>query len=286
MSNAVRHFAVIDLETGGLDAASDPIYQVAVVCGDLHPSGTRLANLSTWSSLIRLRRPWDPIGAQHIHGISRRQLLLAPSSFQALNRLFGRIGGREIVAHNLAFDWKFLTAAAQMSDLQLPSGPHLCTLRLSRRLDPDRQRSHRLSDICERYGIDIGRSHDASTTQLRPPKYCRSSCGINLLPSSDPTLELLLPIERRASKTGQPPQPHRRDVTASARTIDEMSRQDEPQPNHLHLERTPHRLDIAHISTGHAEPPKCHPLNFRISKPDARFRHRIWRLVLRLPAHR
>lgn len=173
MSNAVRHFAVIDLETGGLNGALDPIYQVAVVCGDLHPNETHLTNVSTWNSMIRLRRPWDPIGAQHIHGISRRQLLFAPSSLQALNSLFDRIGEREIVAHNLAFDWKFLTTAAQMNDLQLPNGPHLCTLRLSRRLDPDRQRSHRLSDICERYGIDIGRSHDAlhdavATSEILP----------------------------------------------------------------------------------------------------------------------
>ena len=112
MSNTVRHLAVIDLETGGLNGALDPIYQVAVVCGDLHPNETRLMNVSTWTSMIRLRRPWDPIGAQHIHGISRRQLLFAPSSLQALNTLFDRIGEREIVAHNLAFDWKFLTTAA------------------------------------------------------------------------------------------------------------------------------------------------------------------------------
>ena len=173
MSNAVRHFAVIDLETGGLNGASDPIYQVAAVCGDLHPNETCLTNVSTWSSMIRLRRPWDPIGAQHIHGISRRQLLFAPSSVQTLNNLFDRIGKREIVAHNLAFDWKFLAAAAQINNLQLPNGPHLCTLRLSRSLDPERQHSHRLSDICERYGIDIGRSHDAlhdavATSEILP----------------------------------------------------------------------------------------------------------------------
>ena len=173
MSNAVRHFAVIDLETGGLNGASDPIYQVAAVCGDLRPNETCLTNVSTWSSMIRLRRPWDPIGAQHIHGISRRQLLFAPSSVQTLNNLFDRIGKREIVAHNLAFDWKFLAAAAQINNLQLPNGPHLCTLRLSRSLDPERQHSHRLSDICERYGIDIGRSHDAlhdavATSEILP----------------------------------------------------------------------------------------------------------------------
>jgi DNA polymerase III subunit epsilon len=37
----------------------------------------------------------------------------------------------------------------------------LCTLSLSRRLDPDRTMSHRLSDLCERYGIANERPHDA-----------------------------------------------------------------------------------------------------------------------------
>ena len=37
----------------------------------------------------------------------------------------------------------------------------LCTLTLSRRLDPDRQLSHRLGDLCARYGIELVRPHDA-----------------------------------------------------------------------------------------------------------------------------
>ncbi len=37
----------------------------------------------------------------------------------------------------------------------------LCTLTMSRRLDPDRQLSHRLGDLCARYGIELVRPHDA-----------------------------------------------------------------------------------------------------------------------------
>jgi len=173
VSPSTRHFAVIDLETGGLNGSSDPIFQVAVVCGDLVDGESSLTNLSSWASMVRLRRPWDHIGAQHIHHISRRKLLFAPSTRQALTRLFATIGPREIVAHNLAFDWKFLSTAAQRHQLTLPNGPHTCTLKLSRRLDPDRQQSHRLSDICDRYGVDIINSHDAlhdatATAQILP----------------------------------------------------------------------------------------------------------------------
>jgi DNA polymerase-3 subunit epsilon len=32
---------------------------------------------------------------------------------------------------------------------------------MSRRLDPDRQRSHRLGDLCDHYGVALDRPHDA-----------------------------------------------------------------------------------------------------------------------------
>lgn len=173
MSPIPRRFAIIDLETGGLDGSVDPILQVAVVWGDLVEGDHSLSNCSSWSSMVRLRRPWDPVGAQHIHHIPRRKLLLAPSIAQVLTRLFNIVGAREIVAHNLAFDWKFLTSAAQQHHLPLPSGNHICTLKLSRKLDPDRQQSHRLVDICDRYGIAIANAHDAlhdatATAQILP----------------------------------------------------------------------------------------------------------------------
>lgn len=173
MSIPIRRFAVIDLETGGLNGSSDPIYQVAVVCGDLIEGHESLNHLSSWSTMIRLHRPWDRIGAQHIHHISRWKLLLAPSTRSALAQMFELIGSRDIVAHNLAFDWKFLSTAAKQHNLVLPTGSHTCTLKLSRRLDPDRQQSHRLTDICQRYGIGITQAHDAlhdatATSQILP----------------------------------------------------------------------------------------------------------------------
>ena len=173
MTLPFRRFAVIDLETGGPDGATDPIFQVAVVCGDLAEGDSALQHISSWSSMVRLRRPWDPIGAQHIHHIPRRKLLFAPSLTRVLERLFTTIESREIVAHNFAFDWKFVSTAADQHNLQLPIRPHLCTLKLSRQLDPDRQRSHRLTDICDRYGIEIGHAHDAhhdamATAQILP----------------------------------------------------------------------------------------------------------------------
>ena len=43
----------------------------------------------------------------------------------------------------------------------LPLDRRLCTMQLSRRLDPDRLLTHGLSDVCARYAITIDRPHDA-----------------------------------------------------------------------------------------------------------------------------
>lgn len=154
-------FAVVDLETGGLDPAHDPILQMAIVGGvsTVDPVGFRVTD--EWCTMVRLERPWRRYGARHIHGIRRHRLLLAPSLSAAMERFAEVCGERTIVAHNLAFDWSFIDAAAGRTGVALPGGPHLCTLELSRSLDPARALSHRLGDIAARLGITHDNAHDA-----------------------------------------------------------------------------------------------------------------------------
>lgn len=65
------------------------------------------------------------------------------------------------VAHNAAFDTGFLNVAARRQRIDLDIGPVICTLAMSRALDPERRMSHRLGDICDRLGISLDRPHDA-----------------------------------------------------------------------------------------------------------------------------
>jgi DNA polymerase-3 subunit epsilon len=67
-----------------------------------------------------------------------------------------------VVAHNVSFDWAFLEQAFRRARYALATEPlRLCTLELSRALDPDRERSHRLADVCERYDVRLDQAHDA-----------------------------------------------------------------------------------------------------------------------------
>ena len=148
-------FAVVDIETSGLSLRRHRILQVAVVTVE---GG---AIVDEWSSLVRLRWPWQRVGARSVHGIDRRSLRTAPDRQHVMRQLADRLGGSVFTAHNAAFDWSFIERAARRDRVVLPPVRRLCTLRLSRRLDPDRTASHRLDDLCVRYDVTNSRPHDA-----------------------------------------------------------------------------------------------------------------------------
>jgi DNA polymerase III subunit epsilon len=160
-------FAVIDIETSGLSTRRHRILQIAVVVvEDGHV-------VDEWSSLVRLRWRFGRVGPRRVHGLDRAMLRGAPRLRDVLGELSRRVDGSVVTAHNIGFDWPFIVRAAHRSGVDLPIGPRLCTLRLSRSLDPERQLSHRLGDACARFGITNDRPHDAlhdarATAQLLP----------------------------------------------------------------------------------------------------------------------
>ena len=157
---ALPHFAVVDLETSGLNTRRNRILQLAVVTVD--ENGTVA---DEWSSLVKLRWPLQRVGPTHVHGITRAALREAPALDDALDELGRHLNGSVFTAHNAAFDGAFLARAVRRrpadDPVRVALAPRLCTLRMSRRLDPERQQSHRLADVCARYGVALERPHDA-----------------------------------------------------------------------------------------------------------------------------
>ncbi len=118
--------------------------------------------LDRWSSLLAPRRKWwFRVGPTSLHGIRRRDVRFAPPATAVLAELADRIKGARFVAHNAEFDLAFLNKAARRTGVQLRFADPLCTLKLSRQLDPEHLMSHRLGDLCERSGIQLVRPHDA-----------------------------------------------------------------------------------------------------------------------------
>ena len=155
-SLADQRFAVIDVETTGLKASRHRIVQVAVVAtlGD----GTVV---DRWSTLVNPPFGWVGASARSVHGLRTADLRRAPRFAGIAGELVQRLDGAVLCAHNAGFDWAFVRRALRRCGYETPRAARLCTMRLSRALDPDRVRTHRLSDLCDRYGVALQQAHDA-----------------------------------------------------------------------------------------------------------------------------
>lgn len=156
---AINHvrFAVVDTETTGLSTDDDRVLQIGVVIA--RGDGTIEHEFVTY--LRRLRWGIGHVGAFHIHGITRRQLRRGMKTHEAFEMLNVLIHGCVFTAHNARFDVGFLRADAMRLAVPLQLTGPLCTLNLSRKLDPQRTMSHKLTAVAARLGKSTDRPHDA-----------------------------------------------------------------------------------------------------------------------------
>lgn len=154
-------FLVVDVETTGLSTSDDLILQVGAVVTDARGSIKR--QVSWYVRPGNGEFPWDSPHppAHHIHGITNDQLRRGLPTKRALRRLRRLARRRVLVAHNAKFDYGFISSESQRHAIAIDIEQPLCTLELSRKLDPKRAESHRLATLCERYGIPLDNAHDA-----------------------------------------------------------------------------------------------------------------------------
>ena len=154
MAEEPQAYAVVDVETTGTERYSDRIVSVGVVRLD-----AEYRIVDRWGSLINPERPMD---ATLIHGLTDDLVARAPTFTAIAPELRGRLDGSVLVAHNLAFDWGFITTAFARSGLTLDDHRGICTLELTRslRLDlPDAK----LDTVAAALGIPLDRDgrHDS-----------------------------------------------------------------------------------------------------------------------------
>jgi DNA polymerase III epsilon subunit-like protein len=146
------YFAVVDVESTGVDPLTDRVISVGVVLADRTGTAVR-----TWQTLIN-PGPGVDIGAQHIHGIGPEDLADAPSFLQIAPTLLEHLDGRVVAAHNTTFDLAMVDAECARVGLARNPGRTVCTLSTARRAF---EGSHRLRACCDRYGIRLDRPHEA-----------------------------------------------------------------------------------------------------------------------------
>jgi DNA polymerase III epsilon subunit family exonuclease len=152
-------FAVVDLETTGIDPTTDRIVQMAAIIVD----GTGKV-VDTFDTIVKPESPEQYIhAAEHIHGISKSQVANGMPLREALVRLRQMSDGKVFTAHNAQFDIGFIHAESQRVGFDMTVHTFVDTLQLARRTDTERTRKHTLDALCTHYGIERERAHEAKS---------------------------------------------------------------------------------------------------------------------------
>ncbi|GGF34218.1 hypothetical protein GCM10010922_06770 [Microbacterium sorbitolivorans] len=144
-------FAVIDLETTGFSPArGDKIVEIGVVLVD--DAGVIEHE---WGTLINPRRD---VGPTHVHGIRASDVVAAPLFADVAAHVATLLSGRTLVAHNQAFDVRFLRSELAAAGIQIPADySALCTMVWSKR----EFGAAKLGDVCDVLEIENANAHAA-----------------------------------------------------------------------------------------------------------------------------
>ncbi len=148
-------YTVFDTETTGLEPSNgDEIIQI----GAARIVNNRLLRQEVFDQIIDPECPLKPESIP-IHGISEDMVRGKPNIDVVLPSFFEFCEDTVLIAHNAAFDMRFLQLKEERTGIRF-SQPVLDTLLLSAVAQPN-QESHRLDVILERLGINIESRHNA-----------------------------------------------------------------------------------------------------------------------------
>lgn len=150
--NPDQGWAVIDVETSGFRPGQARVISLAVL--GLDAAGR------VEQSVVSLLNPGVDPGPTHVHGLTTAMLEDQPQFADIVGDVVGLLRGRTLVAHNVAFDYSFLAAEAELAEVELPVDTVMCTVELARRLELGID-NLRLETLAAHWGVAQERPHDA-----------------------------------------------------------------------------------------------------------------------------
>ncbi|HKJ02156.1 MAG TPA: 3'-5' exonuclease [Longimicrobiales bacterium] len=147
-------FAVVDVETtgGGLEFGHR-VTDLAIV----EVRGGAIVD--EFQTLVNPGRRIPP-GITALTGITNQMVARAPYFDEVAEEVLRRLEGRVFVAHNVGFDWGFVSGELVRTLGEAPQAVRMCTVRMVRRLVPGLR--HRNLDVVSRhFGVTIQGRHRA-----------------------------------------------------------------------------------------------------------------------------
>jgi DNA polymerase III epsilon subunit family exonuclease len=155
------HLLVLDVETTGLDVASNSIVQIGASLLDR----TSLREEAIFETFVKPTTPMTP-QAFGVHGIKDEDLAAAPSVAEALTALAAFVPKHALLCgHNVSFDAGFIKAACTQNNIAYPFHYHsLDTWSVAFFVLGARGvalESYKLDALCAHYNIPKAAKHDA-----------------------------------------------------------------------------------------------------------------------------
>lgn len=149
-----------DTETTGLNPESgDRVIEFAAVVFRINPR-LEVVEERTHTQLFSFSRSLAPIITQ-ITGLTDADLRGAPPFSAHATAIHSLLSSGILIAHNITFDRRFLTAEFERVGLHWPKTlAEIDTLKLSRAAFPG-VRGHKLTQVVQRLGLPMARAHRA-----------------------------------------------------------------------------------------------------------------------------
>ena len=192
-------YTVVDVETtGGSPEAGHRVTEIAAVrveSGEIR---------DVFQTLINPERPIPPF-ITSLTSISWEMVKDAPKFRDVCDELLARMEGTIFVAHNAAFDWRFVSAEVARATGRRIEGRRLCTVRLARAVLPQLRRKS-LDWVANHYGVEIDGRHRAGGDAL-----ATAHCLLRMLRSAsvDHECSTWSHLERLAGNRGARRRPRR-----------------------------------------------------------------------------
>lgn len=149
---AELEFAVVDVETTG-STRDDRVMEIACVHVAAGSIGARYSTLVDPGC-------WIPPYIRRMTGIDESMVRAAPRFDEISGVVRRTLAGRVFVAHNVRFDWRFVTEEMRRARAGAPEGERLCTVKFAKRIVPGLHRFG-LDSLIDYYGLECRARHRA-----------------------------------------------------------------------------------------------------------------------------